>query len=118
MTTRRQFLKGTVSAAVAASLPASGDGVTLYSAKHPAPALLPMTGDADTGIAALNEDSLSFVVDGHKMATALARSMDQTRERVAADVMEKAFHVPNHTLKIPFDLSSLEEIEVEIKEGT
>lgn len=111
MTTRRQFLRGTVSAAVAASLP-GGDGVALESAKHPAPALLPMVGDADTGMFSPSGDTLSFVVDGVERARSLARSMSGTRERIAADVMNRVFD-----LDTPFDLSSLEEIEVDIKRG-
>jgi len=73
MTTRRQFLRGAVSAAVAASLPASGDGVALYSATHPslkyieqgpAPVFLPFVTDNDTGMFRTGADTLKLVVGG------------------------------------------------------
>ena len=103
-TTRRQFLRGAVSAAVAASLP-GGDGVALYSAKHPyfptansdinplkyieqgpRPVFLPFVTDNDTGMFRTGADTLKLVVGGI--------------ERLA----------------LPFDQSSLEEIEIEIPE--
>ncbi len=82
-TTRRQFLRGAVSAAVAASLP-GGDGVALYSATHPqlsanewqplgykdlspAPVFLPFTSDRDTGMFRSGNDTLSFVTQGTRI---------------------------------------------------
>lgn len=93
---RRAFIKGAVAVAVSASLP-GGDGVALYSAKHPvwkdavphAPALLPMVGDADTGIFSSGADKLELVVNGQRMANALAKSMMQNMEMVAADVYNR-----------------------------
>lgn len=90
MTTRRQFLKGSVAAAVAASLPAAGDGVELYSATHPvwkdavphAPALLPVTGDSDTGMYRPSSDQLELVAGG----------LRQLKEEVAAKVFKEAFN--------------------------
>jgi hypothetical protein len=109
---RRTFIKGAVAAAVATSLP-GGDGVALQSATHPAPALLPMFGDADTGIFSPSSDHLSLVT-GERYAKALAQSMKQTREQVTANVLNKVFK-----METTFDLSpaSLEEIEVDIKRG-
>jgi len=90
--------------------------VALESAKHPEfygpgmPSLLPMVGDADTGIACGPGDyHLSFVVEGREVARSLAKSLSGTRERVAANVMNRVFE-----LDTPFDLSSLEEVEVDI----
>jgi len=94
MTTRRQFLRGAVSVAVAASIP-GGDGVALYSAKHPIPALLPMVGDADTGIFSPNADSISFHPIPHEMSErmveALCKSLMETKEIVGANVFNRAF---------------------------
>lgn len=111
MTTRRKFLQGAVAAAVAASLP-GGDGVALYSAKHPSPAILPLVNDPNTGIYTYR--TYEFATEGTRMHMALARSMMQTREVVARNVLSKAF--PDVELRTPFDLSSLEEIEIEIPE--
>ena len=118
MTTRRQFLRGAVSAAVAASLPAS-DGVELTSIAHPlihtgnpAPALLPMVTDLDTGMFSPSADKLSLVTGG-RYAGALSKSMMETMEQVSAKVYSrKVFN-----FETAFDLSSLEEIEVDIKRG-
>ncbi len=95
MTTRRQFLRGAVSAAVAASLPASGDGVELYSATHPTPAILPFTGDTDTGIFSPSSDHLRLVAGGvseaniEKLCISMARTIHQTKEMVAANVFHR-----------------------------
>ena len=67
---RRTFIKGAVAAAVAAALPATA-GATEYT--HQTYAL------ATPGM------------DGQRMAAALARSMEQTKERVAAHVFNAAF---------------------------
>ena len=111
---RRAFIKGAVSAAVAASLP-GGDGVVLNSIAHPqvtpVPALLPFVGDADTGIFSSSSDHLSLVTGG-RYAKALAQSMNQTREQMTANVLNKVFK-----METTLDLSSLEEIEVDIKRG-
>lgn len=83
MTTRRQFIRGAVAAAVAASLP-GGDGVALYSAKHPQ----------------YTYQTYGFAsehMDGARMAAALARSMMQTKEIVAKNVLEKMF--PEYELR-------------------
>ena len=68
---RRTFIKGAVAAAVAAALPATGDVVAKYTHKTYALATPGM--------------------DGERMAAALARSMMQTREVVAANVFNRAF---------------------------
>lgn len=83
MTTRRKFIQGAVSAAVAASLP-GGDGVALYSAKHPV--------YTHKTYAIATEG-----MDGARMAAALARSMMQTKEIVAKNVLEKMF--PEYELR-------------------
>lgn len=67
---RRTFIKGAVAAAVTAALPATG-GAVEYTHKTYAFATPGM--------------------DGQRMAAALARSMMQTREVVAANVMNRAF---------------------------
>ena len=110
MTSRRKFIQGAISAAVAASLP-GGDGVALYSAKHPsAPALLPLVNDPNTGF--YTNSTYDFATHGTRMAQALAHSMMQTakeniltKEIVAANVFNRAF-----------DPSSLENIEIDIPE--
>jgi len=86
---RRTFIKGAVSAAVAASIP-GGDGVELYCARHPVPAYS-FTNDLDTGIFVEGGDQISFVVQGRKMHEALARSMMQTKEIVAKNVLGRVF---------------------------
>ncbi len=108
---RRSFIKGAVAVAVSASLP-GGDGVELYSIAHPSPALLPIVGDADTGIFSSGGDKLELVVNGQRMANALAKSVMQTRDAVAKRVLSKAF--PDAELRTPFDLAVLEEMEVDI----
>ena len=55
-----------------------------------------------------------FATKGTRMHLALQRSMMQTREVVARNILSKAF--PEAELRTPFDLSALEEIEVEIEE--
>jgi len=77
---RRTFIKGAVSAAVAASIP-GGDGVELYCARHPVPAYS-FTPDPDTGI---------YLSEGTRMHMALARSMMQTKEIVAKNVLGRVF---------------------------
>jgi hypothetical protein len=109
MTTRRQFLRGAVAAAVAASLPGS-DGVVLQSMAHPT--ILPLINDPNTGI--YTYKTYEFATKGTKMHMALQRSMQQTREVVARNVLSKIF--PETELKTPFQLASLEEIEIEIEE--
>lgn len=79
MTTRRQFLRGSVAAAVAASLPAAaGDGVELTSIAHPAlkcieqgprPVFLPFVTDNDTGMYRTGADTLELVAGGVKKIT-------------------------------------------------
>lgn len=83
MTTRRKFIQGAISVAVAAALP-GGDGVSLYSAKHPE-YTYKTYGLATEGM------------DGARMAAALARSMMQTKEIVAKNVLEKMF--PEYELR-------------------
>ena len=109
MTTRRKFIKGAVAAAVAASLP-GGDGVELYSAKHPylsANEWQPM---------GYTYKTYDFATHGTRLHEALARSMMQTREAVAKRVLGKAF--PEVELRTPFDLAALEEIEIEIPDDS
>ncbi len=116
---RRQFLKGALGTAASVLVP-GGDGVELTSAAHPlihtgnpAPALLPMVGDADTGIYAAGGDQLNLVAGGQRLAGALAKSLMETREMVAVNAYHRGID-----LETPFDLSSasLEEIEVDIQE--
>lgn len=111
MTTRRKFIQGAVSAAVAASLPGS-DGVALESIAHPAPAILPLVNDPNTGI--YTNSTYAFATEGTRLHEALARSMMQTRDVVAKRVLGKAF--PEAELRTPFDLAALEEIEIDIPE--
>ncbi len=83
-TTRRQFLRGAVSAAVAASLP-GGDGVELYSMAHPqlsANEWQPM---------GYSYRTYEFATEGTRLHEALARSMMQTKEIVAKNVLERMF---------------------------
>ena len=82
---RRTFIKGAVAAAVAAALPA-GDGVATYTHKTYALATPGM--------------------DGSRMAAALARSMMQTREVVAANVFNRAF---GDTLEMTLNYDSVEQ---------
>ena len=85
---RRQFIKGAVAVAVAASIP-GGDGVELNSMAHPYTHKTYETAQYFTldGRALTTE----YVEIGAKMHRALARSMMQTREIVAANVFNKAF---------------------------
>lgn len=106
MTTRRQFIKGAVAAAVAASLP-GGDGVALQSMAHP-------SFYGATPIYTYKTYDLAYATKGTRMHMALQRSMQQTREVVARNVLSKIF--PDVELKTPFQLASLEEMEVEIEE--
>jgi len=99
MTTRRKFIQGAVSAAVAASLP-GGDGVALYSAKHP---------EYTHKTYAIATEGM----DGQRMAAALARSMMQTKERISANIFSSLGSDIHHIL----DLASLEEIEIDIDVG-
>jgi len=84
---RRTFIKGAISAAVAASLPASEYTYKTYKTAtatiHPIPHEM-----------------------GERMARALAESMMQTKEAVTANVFNKAFINPTR-LNVPFDLSSV-----------
>lgn len=81
---RRTFIKGAVAAAVAASIP-GGDGVELYSIAHPIhPDVVKYTYET---YAITNRP----VEMGARYAAALARSMTQTKEIVAANVFNKAF---------------------------
>ena len=110
MTTRRKFIQGAVSVAVAASLP-GGDGVVLNSIAHPVPTL------HWNGVTIKTEytyKTYDFATHGTRLHEALARSMMQTRELVAKNVLGKMF--PEVELRTPFDLAALEEIEVEIDE--
>ena len=115
MTSRRKFIKGAISAAVAASLP-GGDGVALYSAKHPPlnPADYLTGSDAWYLADKYTHTTYKFATEGTRLHEALARSMMLTRDAVAKRVLGKAF--PEVELRTPFDLSSLEEIEIDIPE--
>ena len=75
MTSRRSFIKGAVAAAVAAAIPV-GDGVALQCIPHPSLEKLAITTEH---------------MDGARMATALARTMMQTREVIGANILNKAF---------------------------
>ncbi len=88
MTTRRKFIQGAVSAAVAAALP-GGDGVALYSATHPsfptansdinplkymeqgpAPKFI-FNSDPNTGFYGVSGDHLRLVVGGVRRLSSL-----------------------------------------------
>lgn len=86
MTTRRQFIRGAVSAAVAASLP-GGDGVELYSTTHPGWG----TANSDINAVKYTYKTYGFATEGTRMHEALARSMMQTKEIVAKNVLERMF---------------------------
>ncbi len=95
---RRTFIKGAVSVAVAASL-SGADGIELNSIAHPIhPDVVKYThktvriGHEWT----FNGQPVTTMVpEGHefteRMVEALARSMSQTKERVTADVLNRAF---------------------------
>jgi hypothetical protein len=89
---RRTFIKGAVSVAVAASLP-GGDGVELQSMAHPQ--YMHKTFRVGKEWTLNGKSITTFMVEDHefteRMAAAIARSMAQTRERVAADVFNRAF---------------------------
>lgn len=87
MTTRRKFIKGAVSAAVAASIP-GGDGVALNSIAHP---YLSANEWQPMGYTHKTYALATPGMDGQRMAAALARSMMQTKERVIADTFNKMF---------------------------
>lgn len=70
---RRSFIQGAFAVAAAAAIPV-GDGVELQCIPHPT-----------TNILVTPEEM------GQKMARALARSMMQTREIVARNVLNRAF---------------------------
>lgn len=74
---RRKFIKGAIATAVAAAIPV-GDGVELYSIAHP---------EYTHKTYAIATEHM----DGARMAAALARSMMQTKEIVARNVLNKAF---------------------------
>lgn len=80
---RRKFLKGAVAAAVAVAIPV-GDGVELYSIAHP---IHPDVVKYTHKTYALATEHM----DGARIAAALARSMMQTEEVVAANVLSRAF---------------------------
>ncbi len=73
MTTRRQFIKGAVAAAVAASLPVPvGDGVALQSMAHP----------SFYGATPIyTYKTYDFATEGTRLHLALQRSMMQTISR-------------------------------------
>lgn len=86
---RRQFIKGAVAAAVAASIP-GGDGVELYSMAHPVHPDVWTYKDLKF-TTEYTYETYDFATDGTRLAAALARSMRQTREVVAANVFNNAF---------------------------
>lgn len=77
---RRKFIKGAVATAVAAAIPV-GDGVELYSIAHP---------EYTHKTYALATEHMPRDL-GCQMARALARSMMQTKEIVARNVLNQAF---------------------------
>jgi hypothetical protein len=98
---RRQFIKGAVAAAVAASFP-GGDGVVLYSATHPMRECSfchGLNGDHFTWCNDVNPLKYTHKtyalategMDGQRMANALAKSMMQTMEITSANVFDRAF---------------------------
>jgi hypothetical protein len=109
MTTRRKFIQGAVSAAVAAALP-GGDGVALYSTSHPEV----WTYKDLKFTTEYTYKTYDFATHGTRLHEALQRSMMQTREAVARNILGKAF--PEAELRTPFDLAALEEIEIDIPE--
>ncbi len=86
---RRQFILGAVAAAVSTALPA-GDGISLQSMAHPVGfGLAPLKAEGASIAYDLNEANLEEI--GIRYANALARSMGQTKERVAANVFSNIF---------------------------
>lgn len=81
---RRKFIKGAVAAAVAAAIPV-GDGVSLYSIAHPEYTYKTYETDVLYKATPVPRDL------GCQMARALARSMMQTKEIVARNVLNGAF---------------------------
>lgn len=80
---RRKFLAGAVSTVVAGFLPKSSDGVALESIAHPKYTNKTYAKSWVISKQALEE---SYVDVGARMHAALARSMMQTKENVAARV--------------------------------
>jgi len=79
---RRTFIKGAVSVAVAASLPGAAEYTykTFRTARQ-----WDWDGKTMTTLLPVNHEM------SERMIAALCRSMSQTRERVAADVFNRAF---------------------------
>lgn len=110
---RRQFILGAVAAAVSAALPAS-DGVALNSMAHPV--LTEDMIESGFGLAPLKVEGASIAYDLNeanlekisiRYANALARSMMQTREHVAANVLNNIFPEYEHRT---FHTGTLEEL--------
>jgi len=97
MTTRRKFIQGGFAVAVSAALP-GGDGVALESIAHPK--YVHKTYDTSWVISKQSLEE-SYIDIGARMHAALARSMMQTKENVAARVfwdLEREFlHVEGVT---------------------
>ena len=87
---RRAFILGAVAAAVSAALPA-GDGVALQCMEHPRTGfgLAPLKAEGASIAYDLTEDNLEKI--SIRYANALAKSMTQTKERVAANVFSNIF---------------------------
>ncbi len=81
---RRAFILGAVAAAVSAALPAKA--VLLHDAAH-------HDISGGFGLAPIKREGASIAYDqvGERYARALARSMTQTKERVAANVLNNVF---------------------------
>jgi len=111
MTTRRQFIQGAVSAAVAASLP-GGDGVVLDSSAHPynykTYATEAFFAHDGTAIHPIPHEM------SERMVEALCKSMMQCKEQVSANIFSSLGSDIHHALDLSAE--SLEELEVEIEE--
>lgn len=89
---RRQFILGAVSAAVSAALPAS-DGVALQCMEHPRTGfgLAPLKAEGASVAYDYQTFKLGYEGSGVRYASALAKSMLETKEIVIANTFEKMF---------------------------
>jgi hypothetical protein len=95
---RRTFIKGAVAAAVAASIPGAANPYLSANEWQPAGYTYKTFRTARQWTYE-GRSVMTMVPEGHeltnRMIEALCRSMAQTKERVAADIFNRAFGDPN-----------------------